>query len=187
MDHAWVNVRIEMPLGQNTINPLVTCVSDTGKVIQIMRTFVVLAHSLIKICRCFVWMYDPPIHSQWMTQLPLTYQETHLIRHTVNGMWLPCFLSKCSTVTLELQLYCVTKKYPQLKYRLHSLLEMWIIFFYLLKRSWLGGEVEQRGDCSRKYYINLRFFFFISDMSFAKNWPKAFMEDVLRQWQSITC
>ena len=50
MDHAWVNVRIEMPLGQNTINPLVTCVSDTGKVIQIMRTFVVLAHSLLKIC-----------------------------------------------------------------------------------------------------------------------------------------
>ena len=31
MDHAWVNVRIEMPLGQNTINPLVTCVSFTGK------------------------------------------------------------------------------------------------------------------------------------------------------------
>ena len=103
-----------------------------------MRTFVVLAHSPNKICRCFIWMYDPPIHPQWITQLPLTYQETPLMRHTVNEMWLPCFLSKCSTVTLELQLYCVTKKYPQLKYRLRSLLEMWIIFSLLTQEMMIG-------------------------------------------------
>lgn len=53
-------------------------------------------------------------------------------------MWLPCFLSKCSIVTLELQLYCVTKKYPQLKYRLHSLLEMWIIFSLLTQEIMIG-------------------------------------------------
>lgn len=42
--------------------------------------------------------------------------------------------------------YCVTKKYPQLKYRLNILLEMQIRFFYLLKHSWLGVKGQQRDE-----------------------------------------
>ena len=108
-----------------------------------------------------------------MTQIPLTYQGTRSRRLSVNGMWLPCFLSKCNTVTLELQVYCVTKKYPQLKCRLHSVLEMWIVFSLFTQGFMIGSRsAAKRGDFSRKYWINLRFFPFISDLSFAMNWPK---------------
>lgn len=112
------------------------------------------------------------LHPQWMTPIPLTYQETHARRLSVNETWLPCFLSKCSTVTLELQVYCVTKKHPQLRYRLHSLLEMWIILPLFTPGFMVGSRsAAEREDCSRKHWINLRSFPFVSDLSFAENWP----------------
>ena len=84
------------------------------------------------------------LHPQWMTPIPLTYQETHARRLSVNGTWLPCFLSKCSTVTLELQVYCVTKKHPQLDTDCTVYWKCESYFLYLLQGSWLGVEVQQK-------------------------------------------